>query len=127
MLSFKAWCEQQMNMAIKPWKADKKEIIGFWNTLPPSMPIQPFKIVPGEHHGSTYMYDGVRVTGTQQFINSVVSRIKDLLNYDKGETRLHLLYRQQVDKESQQPLPNSFVFYVQVRERLNDLRSSEKT
>src|SRR3982750_2712743 len=114
MLSFKGWCEQnQIATSLKPWKAKKDEILQFWQKLPPSMPIQPFNIVPSDSHGSTYRYDGVRVTGTNQFINSVVSRLKDLVGYDQGNTRLQLLYRQQVDKQTQQPLPNSFVFYVQ--------------
>jgi hypothetical protein len=112
MLDFRDWVEQT-----KPWKADKEQILNFWSRLPGAMPIQPFKVVPKAHQGSTYTYDGVRVTGTQQFINSIVSRIKDLINYDQGNTRLHLRYRQQVDKDTQEPLPNSFVFYVQVRER----------
>jgi hypothetical protein len=63
------------------------------------------------------MYDGIRVTGSHQFINAVVSRLKDILNYDGGNTKLFLRYHQQVDKKTQQPLPNSFVFYVQVRSK----------
>lgn len=119
MLSFKNWCEQ-MQLAqnpAKPWKAKKQEIVKFWQSLPASVPIQPFNIIPGGAKGSTYMYDGVRVTGSHQFINSVVSRLRELLNYDQGNTKLSLRYYQQVDKNTEQPLPNSFVFYVQVRSK----------
>jgi hypothetical protein len=125
MLSFRDWCEETQT-ALKPWKAGKDEILQFWTALPPTMPIQPYKIVPTDYKGSTYQYDGIRITGTQQFINSVVSRMKDLINYDQGQTKLHLLYRQQVDKDTKQPVPNSFVFYVQARERKkeNELRST---
>ncbi len=111
MLSFRNWCEQQE----KPWNASKDEIVSFWQTLPASIPIQSLNVIPHGYRGSTYMYDGVRITGSQQFINAVISRLKDILNYDQGNTKLSLRYHQQVDKKTQQPLPNSFVFYAQVR------------
>ena len=118
MFSFRCWCEQEDYISPnpqKPWKAKKDEIKQFWQSLPASIPIQPQNIIPGNYKGSTYMYDGLRVTGSHNFINAVVSRLKDILNYDEGNTKLFLRYHQQVDKKTQQPLPNSFVFYVQVR------------
>lgn len=118
MSDFRNWCEQKDYTSPnpqKPWKAKKKEIVQFWKSLPGSIPIQPLNVVPDKYRGSTYMYDGIRVTGSHQFINAVVSRLKDILNYDQGNTKLFLRYHQQVDKKTEQPLPNSFVFYVQVR------------
>ena len=118
MLSFKSWCEQQDHQ--KPWKAGKDEILQFWQALPPTTPIQPINLVPTNYKGSTYMFDGVRVTGSRQFINSVISRLKDIINYEEGNTRLFLRYHQQIDKKTQYPLPNSFVFYAQIRGRDQD-------
>lgn len=118
MFSFKNWCEQTNYMAQSPekaWKSKKKDIVQFWQNLPGTIPIQPQNIMPDNYKGSTYMYDGIRVTGSRQFINGVASRLKDILNYDHGNTKLFLRYHQQVDKKTEQPLPNSFVFYVQVR------------
>lgn len=115
MFSFRSWCEQRDYTVQKPWKSKKKDIVQFWKALPGSIPIQPLNIIPDNYKGSTYMYDGIRVTGSHRFINAVVSRLKDILNYDQGNTKLFLRYHQQTDKKTQQPLPNSFVFYVQVR------------
>jgi hypothetical protein len=120
MLDFRNWCEQQEFMSPtpeKPWMAKKKQIAQFWKNLPGSIPIQPTNIIPANYRGSTTMYDGLRVTGSHQFINSVASRLKDMLNYDQGNTKLSLRYSQQVDKNTEQPLPNSFIFYVQVRNK----------
>lgn len=111
MFSFRNWCEQQEN---KPWKAKKKDILKFWQTLPATIPIQSTNIVPDGYRGSTYMYDGIRITGSHKFINAVISRLKDILNYDQGNTKLLLRYHQQIDKNTEQPI-NSFVFYAQVR------------
>jgi len=112
MLSFKNWCEGKQNLT---WKAKKPEILTYWNSLPPSMPVQPINVAPADYHGSTYMYDGIRVTGSRQFIDSIVSKLKDVLKYDEGNTKLMLRYYQQIDKNTQYPLPNSFVFYAQIR------------
>ena len=120
MFSFRNWCEQSYTLTNKPWKAKKGEIVKYWQSLPASIPIQATNIIPDNYKGSTYMYDGLRVTGSHQFINSVASRLKDVLNYDQGNTKLALRYYQQVDKNTQHPLPNSFVFYAQIRGKDKD-------
>jgi hypothetical protein len=114
MLEFKQWIEANQTPI---WKAKKKEIIPFWKALPNNLPLIPYNVVPKGHQGSTHAYDGIRITGSRQFVNSAISKLKDMLNYEGDRTKLYLLYRQQVDKNSQSPLPNSFVFYVQVKER----------
>jgi len=119
MLNFKAWCEQFQQKPMV-WKAKKKDILTFWQNLPGNMPIQPSKPVPFRHKGATYKYDGIRVTGSNQFINAAISRLKDLTNYEGDTSRLHLIYKQQIDKKTQYPLPNTFVFYAQARERDKD-------
>lgn len=114
MLSFKNWCEERNSLA---WKAKKPDIVKYWNGLPPALPIQPVNVPPADYRGSTYMYDGIRVTGSRQFIDSVVSKLKDVLKYDEGNTKLMLRYYQQSDKNTNYPLPNSFVFYAQIRSK----------
>lgn len=111
MLNFREWAAQHAG------KAKKDQILNYWNQLPPSMPVQPTKIIPRDYQGSSIYYDGIRVTGTQQFINSVASRLKDLLNYNQGETNLDVRYRQQKNPDTKEPLPNSYIFYAQVRQR----------
>jgi len=120
-MKFRDWCEQNYTAPEKPWKGKQEQILKFWQTLPPSIPIQPVNVPTSDHKGSTYMYDGIRVTGSQQFINSVISRLKDVTNYNNENTELMLRYYQQVDKNTEQPLPNSFVFYAQLRGKKNAL------
>lgn len=117
MQSFAKWLEQSQGRP-KPWKAKKKEILSFWSTLAPSTPIVPARPIPDNHQGSTYTYDGIRVTGSRQFVNSIISRIKDILNYEGENTKLEVIYKQQIDKATEMPLPNSFVFYVQIQEKV---------
>ena len=56
----------------KKWKANKEEILAFWQKLRPDTPIQ-IKPIDYTHKGSTYGEDGVRITGSPQFISSVLA------------------------------------------------------
>lgn len=111
MMNFRQW---QQN---KPWKANKKEILQFWSTLPPSLVINQPKLIPSGYKGSSYKFDGIRITGSKNFITSVLSKIKDLLTFEGSNSRLEVTYKQQVDSKTQTPIPDSYVFYVQIKER----------
>jgi hypothetical protein len=100
---------------IKSWKMPKAEIMQYWSALR-DQPIQ-VDPIPRDHKGSTYGMDGIRITGSRKFIDSVVSRLKDFLSYENQHSKLQLIYKQTQYKETQLPNPNSFVFYVQVHER----------
>lgn len=112
MKSFLEWTSAQQE-----WKMPKDEIIARWNSLPPNAPLVQLRAVPPDHTGPTYQYDGMRVTGSRTWIEFVMSRMKDVLQYEGGKTRLQVVYKQQVDAKTDAPIPQSFVFYLQVRER----------
>lgn len=120
MIDFRSWCEEKVSSFA--WKAKKPEIVNYWSKLPPSLPVQPFNIPPANYRGSSYMYDGIRITGSRQFIDSVASKLKDVLKFDSGNTKLMLRYYQQIDKNTDYPLPNSYVFYAQIRNKGEDQR-----
>lgn len=131
MKSFKEWCEQvksptpeiTMNQSgPTAWKASKEEIVDHWKKLPPGIPMSQMRSVPTNHVGPTYSYDGLRITGSSQWIDYVLARLKDVLNYESaegGQTRLQVIYKQIVDNKTQQPVPESYVFYLQVKQREN--------
>jgi hypothetical protein len=93
----------------------KKQFIEHWNNLTPNQRINP-TIVPYKHEGTTFAEDGIRLTGTTQFIDSVLSRLKDLLQHENAETRLQVNYTESKDRITQRPT-GSYVCYVQVHER----------
>jgi hypothetical protein len=100
---------------LKPWKASKEQILGFWKTLSPGAPIA-IKPIPYDHEGSTIQEDTVRITGSKEFISSVLTRLKDFLNYENQDTKIMAAYRQ----SPRSFLPgnkNSYIFYLQVMER----------
>ena len=93
----------------------KSEILEHWQKIDKGQPLA-ISPVPYKHTGSTYAEDGIRITGSEEFIDSVLSRITDLLDYESDTTRLQLVYKESQDRETGVPL-NSFNCYIQVHER----------
>ena len=93
----------------------KNEIIAHWDKVKANQPIA-IRPVPYKHKGTTYAEDGIRLTGSQEFIDSILSRLKDLLDHEGDGTRLQLVYKQSVDKDTGAELP-SYNCYIQVHER----------
>ena len=103
---------------IKPWKASKDEIMSFWRTLGTELPIQ-IKPIPYDHEGSSIQEDGVRITGSKEFISSTLSKLKDFIRFENQNTKLMVAYRQ----SPRSFLPgskNSYIFYLQVMDRGKD-------
>lgn len=115
MKYFREWHAAEVQQ--KPWKASKDEAIKHWTSLPPGVPITNVRTIPSGHKGSTYGLDGIRITGSASFVNAVISRLKDLLNYEGKGTRLQINFSQQVSSKTELPVPGSYVFYIQVAER----------
>lgn len=67
----------------------KEELLEHWNTLEDNLPILPHMTpVPYKAKGSRYGACGIRIDGNPDFIDAVLSRIKDLLEGENDETRL---------------------------------------
>lgn len=102
----------------KVWSAKKSEIMQMWKNVRPDLPIiiQPLSDSPaGGTEKSTYGEDGIRITGSWQFISSVLGRLKDVLNYENPHTKLKLVFRG-IDNSSL-ATRQSYVFYVNVENR----------
>ncbi len=93
----------------------KTETIAHWEGIKANQPIE-ISPVEYKHKGSTYAEDGLRITGSTYFIDSILSRIKDLLELENDNTRLQLVYKQSQDKDTGAML-DSYNCYIQVHER----------
>lgn len=99
---------------------NKGEFLAYWQGIEEGQAVRPVPVAY-KHEGSTFDEDGIRLTGSAAFIESVLSRVKDLLNYEAGGTRLQVSYGEAVDKDSGLPL-GSYRCYVQVHERGREAR-----
>lgn len=106
----------------QPDRIRKAEMLTHWASLKPQQPIEP-AVVPYKHSGSTYSQDGIRITGSREFIDSVLSRLQDLLQYENGETRLHVAYAESTDKSDRTCPLGSYSCYIQVHERGQDAKA----
>lgn len=93
----------------------KAQMLAHWRALPEQQKLKPCPVAY-KHEGSTYSEDGIRITGSRAWIDSVLSRLKDLLAFEDCETRLQVTYQESKDRETQASL-NSFNCYIQVHER----------
>ena len=108
---------------------EKKEALRRWQNLEPNQEILPhFTPIAADARGSTFGACGIRISGNPEFIDAVLSRLKDLLSAEAGSTRLNLS-RQPVkpvsikngetvtDKQWKNADTDAETCYIQIRER----------
>lgn len=121
MLQFREFMNVQAPAAARPayklWRMEKPDIMQHWQTLRPNTPIQ-FDPIDDQKKGSTFGEDGIRLTGSRAFIDSILGRLKDVMGYETPHTNLNVVYRQTAPKNINVPdNTHNFVFYAHVRER----------
>jgi hypothetical protein len=99
----------------KPQLSTKGETLARWTSLPENLPLNP-AVVPYKHEGSTYCEDGIRITGSRQWIEAVLSHLKPLLAHEGTTTRLAVSLSEATDRETRAPL-GTWSCYIQVHER----------
>lgn len=103
----------------KLWSAKKEEILNLWQKMMPDLPIimtpMAKNTTGGEH--SSYGEDGIRITGSWQFISGVLSRLKEIIGYENPETRLRLVFKGVDSNRNTRHDRQSYVFYVNLQPR----------
>ena len=96
----------------------KAEMLDHWRNLPDTTPgpVKTMRTVAYKHEGSTYAEDGIRLTGSRQFIDSVLVALKPLLGRENAIERLQVVYKESSDRETGQDL-GSWNCYIQVHQR----------
>jgi len=101
----------------KPWSAKKPEILQLWGNLRPDQPIYMTPMIKKPTGGNqSYGEDGVRITGSWNFISAIMGKIKEIMAYENPNSRLRLVFRG-VDKSKGDPNKVSYVFYVNMENR----------
>lgn len=107
----------------KVWSAKKDQILSYWKNLRSDIPIV---VTPmrkkGDGHYQSYGEDGFRITGSWEFISSVLGRLKDVVSYENPQTKLRLVFRG-VDREHARPDKQTYVFYMNLQQRERNNRS----
>lgn len=108
---------------------EKSEALRRWQLLDPDQEILThFTPIPADAKGSTFGACGIRISGNPEFIDAVLSRLKDLLAAEAGSTRLSLSRQpvktvaittgdSVVEKKWNNADTNAETCYIQIRER----------
>lgn len=109
----------QSNPTGKVWSAKKDDILKMWQNLRPDVPIM---ITPmdtnaqgGEH--DSYGEDGIRISGSYNFISTILGRVKDLIQYENPQTKLRLIFRGVDPSRNPDSNRQSYVFYLNLERR----------
>ena len=103
---------------------EKEQFLKHWASIRKNRKLEPTP-VRYEHEGSTYAEDGIRLTGSKAFVDSVLSRLKDLLAYENDETRLQVVYKKSSDRESGKQL-SAWNCYLQIHQRGCSRKTDDK-
>lgn len=103
----------------KPWSAKKPEIMQMWQNLRPDTPIimTPIMDTPTDTEHSTYGEDGIRITGSWNFIAAVMARLKEITVYENPQQKLRLVFRGVDRSKNTRSDRQSYVFYCNLEGR----------
>lgn len=112
MIGFKIW---KIFSEAKIWNGKKEDIVEYWKKLNPSKII--VDPISKNHKGSTFSEDGIRITGEPKFIYSVLSHLKEFLDFENNNTSLIVKFKETAKKNPEKPLKQSYSFYIQVKNK----------
>lgn len=102
-------------------KLGKDQVLQHWGATPPNAPIK-MTPLPYNYKGPTYDKDGVRITGSGEFVDSILGRLKDLMFYENPKVKLNLIYRT-LYKKGQIGNP-AYAVYIQSEMRGNKRKAN---
>lgn len=108
----------QHDVSDKPWSATKSEIISMWKKMRPDVPIIITPMIEkGDGGTQSYGEDGIRITGSFNFISSILGKLKELISHENPQTKLRLVLREIDKKRDSRADRNSYVFYLNLEKR----------
>jgi hypothetical protein len=132
MSNFSQWLEQQEFVEYmqnvfeqgvpdhkKPWSGKKQDILQMWKSLQPDIPVHMEPLTPSQEgqNQSSYGEDGIRITGSKNFIAGVLAKLKEIIGYENDYTRLRLVFKgvdaERVSRKDRQ----NYVFYINLQPR----------
>ncbi len=94
----------------------KEQALELWRGLKTPLPLKPEPIAY-KHKGTTIDEDGIRICGSMEFIQAVMSRLTDLLDFESGRTRLGISFSEITCKESGRRMKGRYRCAIQVHQR----------
>lgn len=99
---------------------NKKQALKHWASLKPNQTIlDKMHPLPYKTRGSAFGTDGIRIDGSPEFVDAVLSRLQDLLAGENALTRLGFSYTPIAPREDRvtNALPGAVSCYIRLHER----------
>ena len=103
-------------ISFNEWRGKGKKrslVLTHWQSLNPNSFIK-ITPKPHNHYGTSMDEDTIRITGSREFIDGVISRLKDIISYESNETELQIKYEPLNYKHAGGMEPN-YIFGLSVR------------
>ena len=94
----------------------KDDFMAMWRGLKAGGKITPDPI-PYKHKGTTIDEDGIRICGSLEFIQSVLSHLKPLIEFEAVMTRVGVACSEITNKETGKRMKGRYRCAIQVHER----------
>jgi hypothetical protein len=101
---------------LKPKRLAKEKMLAHWESLEVVDPAESVRAIPYKMEGSKFGMDGIRIDGSRQFIDAVLSQLKGLLVWENVVARLGVNYTECCDRETREP-NGDWVCYIRVHQR----------
>lgn len=96
-------------------KSKRENLLARWRGLQ-IIPVQ-IRAIPKDYHGSTIHQDTIRITGTQPFIDGVLARLRDILEYENQSNKIQIIYKPLLNKQTSTPT-GSYVCYIHLKSKI---------
>ena len=94
----------------------KEDAIMSWITSPLTNPADFVGSIPYKYKGSRFGMNCLRIDGTRDWIDSVLSNLKGLIQCENSLTRIEIQYQEIADRETKEPT-GKWVCYVRISDR----------
>ena len=125
-MDFRSYMENQVSSGVglartsgKRELPKKEDILRLWQSLSAGTPVymKPLPKTPPGVSTKTFGQDGVRISGSWQFIVSVLSKLKELTAWEGESTRLRLQLKEVAPERTDRRDTSVFVLYINVESR----------
>tara|TARA_B100001123_G_C15138135_1_gene958305 strand:+ start:541 stop:945 length:405 start_codon:yes stop_codon:yes gene_type:complete len=97
-------------------RLSKEDAILNWLTAPRVNPAEVVGSIPYKYRGSRFGMNCLRIDGTRDWIDSVLSNLKSLIQCENSLTRIEIQYQEIADRETKEPT-GKWVCYVRISDR----------
>lgn len=82
---------QSFSTFLETKSKDRQTLLQKWTVLEPRpIPLQP---KPFAHYGTSIDEDTIRITGSKEFVESILARLKELLMFENKDVKLDIDFR----------------------------------